>query len=162
MATGQRLGLDRQHVILLAAGGGARFMAGAASGELPAAMLASLGRAFAGGALGIAIGLLCGLLLALRPRAGQILTPTLNVLRHIALFARLPPLTAWVGNDNGGKIVFIAPASSRCFSTLQAVSQRDPQLDEVAKVLRFGPLTRLRTLILPGRRRAYLPVCAWR
>ncbi|VTN07055.1 Putative aliphatic sulfonates transport permease protein ssuC [Raoultella ornithinolytica] len=44
-----------------------RFMAGAVSGELPVAMLASLGRAFAGGALGIAIGLLCGLLLALRP-----------------------------------------------------------------------------------------------
>lgn len=88
-----------------------RFMAGAASGELPAAMLTSLGRAFAGGALGIAIGLLCGLLLALRPRAGQILTPTLNVLRHIALFAWLPLLTAWVGNDNGGKIVFIALAS---------------------------------------------------
>ncbi|KFD02479.1 permease component of an ABC superfamily alkanesulfonate transporter [Raoultella planticola ATCC 33531] len=129
-----------------------RFMAGAASGELPAAMLASLGRAFAGGALGIAIGLLCGLLLALRPRAGQILTPTLNVLRHIALFAWLPLLTAWVGNDNGGKIVFIALASffPMFFSTLQAVSQRDPQLDEVAKVLRFGPLTRLRTLILPG------------
>jgi sulfonate transport system permease protein len=92
------------------------------------------------------------LLLALRPRAGQILTPTLNVLRHIALFAWLPLLTAWVGNDNGGKIVFIALASffPMFFSTLQAVSQRDPQLDEVAKVLRFGPLTRLRALILPG------------
>ncbi|HFE8497298.1 MULTISPECIES: ABC transporter permease [Raoultella] len=129
-----------------------RFMAGAVSGELPVAMLASLGRAFAGGALGIAIGLLCGLLLALRPRAGQILTPTLNVLRHIALFAWLPLLTAWVGNDNGGKIVFIALASffPMFFSTLQAVSQRDPQLDEVAKVLRFAPLTRLRALILPG------------
>jgi sulfonate transport system permease protein len=131
---------------------GQRFMAGAVSGELPAAMLASLGRAFAGGTLGIAIGLLCGLLLALRPRAGQILTPTLNILRHIALFAWLPLLTAWVGNDNGGKIVFIALASffPMFFSTLQAVSQRDPQLDEVAKVLSFGPLTRLRALILPG------------
>jgi sulfonate transport system permease protein len=86
-------------------------------------MLASLGRAFVGGALGIAIGLLCGLLLALRPRAGQIFTPTLNVLRHIALFAWLPLLTAWVGNDNGGKIVFIALASffPMFFSTLQAV-----------------------------------------
>jgi ABC-type nitrate/sulfonate/bicarbonate transport system permease component len=49
--------------------------------------------------------------------------PTLNVLRHIALFAWLPLLTAWVGNDNGGKIVFIALASffPMFFSTLQAV-----------------------------------------
>ncbi|MFH4209882.1 hypothetical protein WAJ07_20830, partial [Acinetobacter baumannii] len=65
----------------------ARFVQGILSGELSAAMLASLGRAVVGGALGIAGGLLCGLLLALRPRAGQIFTPTLNVLRHIALFA---------------------------------------------------------------------------
>ncbi|VTN14352.1 Putative aliphatic sulfonates transport permease protein ssuC [Raoultella terrigena] len=119
-----------------------RFIQGAASGELAQAMLASLGRAFAGGALGIGCGLLCGLLLALRPRAGAIFTPTLNVLRHIALFAWLPLLTAWVGNDNGGKIVFIALASffPMFFSTLQAVLQRSPQLDEVARVLRLsGP-----------------------
>ena len=129
-----------------------RFIQGAASGELAQAMLASLGRAFAGGALGIGCGLLCGLLLALRPRAGAIFTPTLNVLRHIALFAWLPLLTAWVGNDNGGKIVFIALASffPMFFSTLQAVLQRSPQLDEVARVLRLSGLTRLRRLILPG------------
>lgn len=129
-----------------------RFMQGAASGELATAMLASLGRAFMGGAAGIAGGLLCGLLLALRPRAGQIVTPSLNVLRHIALFAWLPLLTAWVGNDNVGKIVFIALASffPMFFSTLQAVLQRNPQLDEVARVLRLGGLTRLRMLILPG------------
>lgn len=129
-----------------------RFIQGAASGELAQAMLASLGRAFAGGALGIGCGLLCGLLLALRPRAGAIFTPTLNVLRHIALFAWLPLLTAWVGNDNGGKIVFIALASffPMFFSALQAVLQRSPQLDEVARVLRLSGLTRLRRLILPG------------
>ena len=130
----------------------ARFVQGILSGELSAAMLASLGRAVVGGALGIAGGLLCGLLLALRPRAGQIFTPTLNVLRHIALFAWLPLLTAWVGNDNGGKIVFIALASffPMFFSTLQAVLQRNPQLDEVARVLRLGEFARLRRVILPG------------
>ena len=121
----------------------ARFVQGILSGELSAAMLASLG---------IAGGLLCGLLLALRPRAGQIFTPTLNVLRHIALFAWLPLLTAWVGNDNGGKIVFIALASffPMFFSTQQAVLQRNPQLDEVARVLRLGEFARLRRVILPG------------
>ncbi|HHB1216429.1 TPA: ABC transporter permease [Vibrio cholerae] len=129
-----------------------RFVLGMANGELTAAMLASLGRALFGGALGIASGLLCGLLLALKPRAGHIFTPTLNVLRHIALFAWLPLLTAWVGNDNGGKIVFIALASffPMFFSTLQAVTQRNPQLDEVADVLRLKGFARLRSLILPG------------
>ncbi|KIQ49358.1 ABC transporter permease, partial [Citrobacter rodentium] len=126
-----------------------RFIQGALNGELTAAMLASLGRAFVGGALGIASGLLCGLILALRPRAGKIFTPTLNVLRHIALFAWLPLLTAWAGNDNGRQIVFIALASffPMLSSTLQAVRQRNPQLDEAARVLRLGALTRLRSLI---------------
>lgn len=86
------------------------------------------------------------------------------MLRHIALFARLPLLTAWVGNDNGGKIVFIALASffPMFFSTLQAVLQRNPQLDEVAVVLRPGELARLRRVILPARRRGSSPVCGWR
>jgi sulfonate transport system permease protein len=65
--------------------------------------------------------------------------PTLNVLRHIALFAWLPLLTAWVGNDNGGKIVLSRwRRSFRCSSALQAVQQRNPQLDEVARVLRWA------------------------
>lgn len=74
------------------------------------------------------------------------------MLRHIALFAWLPLLTAWVGNDNGGKIVFIALASffPMFFSTRQAVLQRNPQLDEVARVLRLGEVARLRRVILPG------------
>lgn len=129
-----------------------RFVQGATSGELASAMLASLERTLVGGVVGIAAGFLCGLLLALRPRAGEIVTPTLNVLRHIALFAWLPLLTAWVGNDNGGKMVFIALASffPMFFNTLQAVLQRNPHLDEVARVLRLSGLTRLRTLILPG------------
>ena len=91
----------------------ARFVQGILSGELSAAMLASLGRAVVGGALGIAGGLLCGLLLALRPRAGQIFTPTLNVLGEFArlrrvilpgaapgIFAglRLALIYAWLGN----------------------------------------------------------------
>jgi sulfonate transport system permease protein len=90
--------------------------------------------------------------------------PTLNVLRHIALFAWLPLLTAWVGNDNGGKIVFIALASffPMFFSTLQAVQQRNPQLDEVARVLRLGELARLRRVILPGAAPGSSPVCGWR
>lgn len=129
-----------------------RFIQGIVSGELSDAMLASFSRTLIGGALGITAGLLSGVLLALRSRPRQIFTPTLNVLRHIALFAWLPLLTAWVGNDDGGKIIFVALASffPMFFNTLQAVMQRNPQLDEVARVLRLGEVARLRLLILPS------------
>lgn len=129
-----------------------RLMKGVLDGELPVAMLSSLGRTLVGGAIGIMIGLICGIVTGLHPRIRQIFAPSLNVLRHIALFAWLPLLTAWVGNDNGGKIVFIALASffPMFFSTLQAVLQRNAQLDDVARVLGLNEITRLRKLILPG------------
>ncbi|MCB5309839.1 ABC transporter permease [Yersinia massiliensis] len=129
-----------------------RVIQGFKDGELLAAMTQSLGRALAGAAIGITLGLLTGLLLALHRQAGQIVTPTLNALRQIALFAWLPLLTAWVGNDEAGKVVFVTLAAffPMFFSTLKAVQQRSPHLDEVAQVLRLNRLDYLRLLILPG------------
>jgi len=129
-----------------------RLISGLQNGELVQAMSQSLGRALLGGVAGIAIGFAGGLFCALKPTAGAIFSPTLNLLRQIALFAWLPLLTAWVGNDNPGKVVFVMLAAffPMFFSTLKAVAQRDPQLDEVAKVLRLKGFGYLRTLILPG------------
>jgi sulfonate transport system permease protein len=114
------VGLDRWRIILFAAGGGDAFMAGALSGELTAAMLASLGGPLSAARWGSRAAAAAA---GPAPARRADIHPTLNVLRHIALFAWLPLLTAWVGNDNGGKIVFIALASffPMFFSTLQAV-----------------------------------------
>ncbi|MFC6378891.1 ABC transporter permease [Tatumella terrea] len=129
-----------------------RFISGITNGEFEAAMFASLKRAIIGGFAGITAGLFFGLLFALKKRTGEIFTPTLNVLRHIALFAWLPLLTAWVGNGDEGKIVFIALASffPMFFNTHQSVTHRNPQLDEVARVLGISGQLRLRRLIIPG------------
>ncbi|ATA22370.1 sulfonate transport system permease protein [Gibbsiella quercinecans] len=129
-----------------------RLISGLQNGELLQAMGQSLGRALLGGAAGIVLGFAGGLACALRPTVGAVFSPTLNVLRQIALFAWLPLLTAWVGNDNPGKVVFVMLAAffPMFFSTLKAVAQRDPQLDEVAKVLRLKGADYLRLLILPG------------
>ncbi len=144
-----------EHVILLAAGGGAALYG--RSGQRRAARRdagqsrTGLCRRRAGDRYRAAVRVAAGP----APASRADIDPDAERPAPYRALCWLPLLTAWVGNDNGGKIVFIALASFRCFSTLRAVSQRDPQLDEVAKVLRFGPLTRLRTLILPGRRRAY-------
>lgn len=130
----------------------ARLYAGVMSGELSSALAQSLLRMAAGALLGIGAGLLAGIALAQSPFARRLILPSLNALRQVALFAWLPLLSAWVGNDNPGKITFIALAAffPMTISTLNAALRTSPQLMEVAQVLRFNRLQRLRWLVLPG------------
>ncbi|WP_407321239.1 ABC transporter permease [Dickeya ananatis] len=125
---------------------------GVSDGSLPDAMRHSLWRALAGGILGISAGLLAGLALGLSERAEALFTPTLTWLRQVALFAWLPLITAWVGNDDGGKVTFIALVAffPMLVATHRGVRQRSLALQEVAQVLRLPWLHRLRVLILPG------------
>ncbi|PWC14503.1 ABC transporter permease [Brenneria corticis] len=125
---------------------------GFADGVLPDAMRHSLLRALAGAAGGIAVGLLLGVLLGLSPRADALLTPTVATLRQIALFAWLPLLTAWVGNGEAGKVVFVALASffPMLVASHRGVRQRSHQLQEMAQVLQLSLALRLKALILPG------------
>ncbi|MEI7376304.1 ABC transporter permease [Dickeya chrysanthemi] len=124
---------------------------GVSDGSLPDAMRHSLWRALAGGALGISAGLLAGLALGLSTRAEAMFTPTLTLLRQVALFAWLPLITAWVGNDDGGKVTFIALVAffPMLVATHHGVHRRSLALQEVAQVLRLPWLRRLRLLILP-------------
>nr|WP_269769400.1 ABC transporter permease subunit [Dickeya dianthicola] len=74
------------------------------------------------------------------------------LLRQVALFAWLPLITAWVGNDDGGKVTFIALVAffPMLVATHRGVHRRSLALQEVAQVLRLPWLRRLRVLILPG------------
>lgn len=125
---------------------------GIAEGTLSDAMQHSLLRALSGACLGAAAGALSGVLLGLNSRADALFTPTVATLRQIALFAWLPLLTAWVGNDEAGKITFVALAAffPMLVASHRGVRQRSPQLQEVAQVLQLSLPMRLRTLILPG------------
>lgn len=125
---------------------------GTLDGSLPDAMLHSLARALAGGAIGIPAGLLAGLALGLSRSAEALFTPTLSLLRQVALFAWLPLITAWAGNDDGGKVVFVALASffPMLVASHRGVRQRSAALQDVAQVLLLPWPTRLRALILPG------------
>ncbi|WP_038910834.1 ABC transporter permease [Dickeya dadantii] len=125
---------------------------GVSDGSLPDAMRHSLWRALVGGALGVSAGLLAGLALGLSTRAEAVFTPTLTLLRQVALFAWLPLITAWVGNDDGGKVTFIALVAffPMLVASHRGVRQRSLALQEVAQVLRLPWFHRLRRLILPG------------
>ncbi|MCG8709162.1 ABC transporter permease [Brenneria sp. 4F2] len=127
-------------------------MTGIRDGVLLDAMRHSLLRALAGAAGGVIAGLLLGVLLGLSPRADALITPTVATLRQIALFAWLPLLTAWVGNGEAGKVVFVALASffPMLVASHRGIRQRSRQLEEVAQVLQLSLARRLRVLILPG------------
>lgn len=125
---------------------------GIRDGVLADAMLHSLMRALAGAAGGVTAGLLLGILLGLSSHADALFTPTVATLRQIALFAWLPLLTAWVGNGEAGKVVFVALASffPMLVASQRGIRQRSLQLQEVAQVLQLSLAVRLRVLILPG------------
>ncbi|MEC5344574.1 ABC transporter permease [Brenneria populi] len=127
-------------------------MQGMRDGVLADAMGHSLMRALAGALAGVTAGLLLGVALGLSPRADALITPTVATLRQIALFAWLPLLTAWVGNGEAGKVVFVALASffPMLVASHRGVRQRSLQLQEVAQVLRLSLAQRLQALILPG------------
>lgn len=125
---------------------------GMTDGTLPDAMQHSLLRTVSGALLGVSAGLLAGILLGLSDRADALFTPTVAMLRQIALFAWLPLLTAWVGNEEAGKITFVALASffPMLVASHRGIRQRSPQLQEVAQVLQLSLPLQLRVLILPG------------
>ncbi|WP_035346106.1 MULTISPECIES: ABC transporter permease [Dickeya] len=120
-------------------------------GVLPDALWHSVRRALTGGALGACAGLLAGLLLGLSLRAESLFTPTLTLLRQVALFAWLPLITAWVGNDEQGKVTFIALVAffPMLVASHQGVRRRAKDLHDVARVLQLPWYDRLRVLTLP-------------
>jgi sulfonate transport system permease protein len=120
--------------------------------ELGLAMTHSLARYAQGLLWGALAGLLIGLACGLSRMTDRLLAPSLNVLRQIAVFAWLPLLTAWAGNGEAARVLFIAIASffPIFFATHRSVLNLPAPLVETARVLRLGPLHRLHRLVLPG------------
>lgn len=120
--------------------------------QLWGALGASLLRVALGFALGASLGVLLGVAIGLSRPAQRAVAPTLNGLRQVALFAWIPLLTAWFGNGELVKTVFIAVSSffPVFLNTEQGVRGIPPAQREVAAALRLRPWQRLRRLVLPA------------
>lgn len=120
--------------------------------QLWGAAAASLLRLLGGFALGATLGVLLGLAVGLSRPAQLAVAPTLHGLRQVALFAWIPLLTAWFGNGEGAKLVFIALSSffPVFLNTERGVRAIPPAWREVAALARLGPGQRLRRLVLPA------------
>jgi sulfonate transport system permease protein len=122
------------------------------SGLLPAAMAATLARAMAGFLIGASVGLVTGVVLGLWRPIRLIVSPTIDSVRQIALFAWIPLLSAWLGNGEAMKITLISLGAFfpvALATTVACASVAVPFL-EVSRTLELDRLTEIRRIILPA------------
>lgn len=124
----------------------------AASGELAHHLGVSIGRAGTGFLLGGVLGLLFGGLTGLFRRAEYLLDPSVQVLRLVPHLAIAPLIILWFGFGEMSKVVIILSGAffPLYINTFMGIRSVDNKLFEVAGVLGFSPLQKLRRLILPA------------
>jgi sulfonate transport system permease protein len=116
------------------------------------ALASSLTRLALGFAIGALAGIVLGVALGLSRPAQRAVAPTVHTLRQVTLFAWIPLLTAWFGNGEAAKIVFIAIGVffPVFVNTEQGLRTIPLVYREVASVSRLGFWTRVTRLLLPG------------
>jgi sulfonate transport system permease protein len=120
--------------------------------QIWAALAASVARMLVGFAIGAIAGVGFGLAIGMSLTAQRAFAPSFNALRQITLFAWIPLLTAWFGNGDSAKIVYIALSAffPLAFNTYEGIKNIPVAYVEVARVLRFAPRQCVTRLLLPG------------
>ncbi|WP_372071704.1 ABC transporter permease subunit [Tistrella mobilis] len=128
------------------------FLAAAGDGSLARDLSATLARDLGGFAIAVAIGLPLGTWLGLSRIAARLVAPGFDALRQIAVFAWIPLISMWFGVGEAAKLAFIALAAlvPVVLNTASGVAAVPARHLEVAAVLRFGPLRRFGSVILPA------------
>ena len=116
------------------------------------ALASSLLRCATGYAIGITAGLALGATLGLSRTAHRIATPGFNAWRQIAIFAWIPLLTAWFGNGDAAKLLFIALSAlaPMALNTQRAFATIPATWHEAAAILRLRPTRRFTRVLLPA------------
>jgi sulfonate transport system permease protein len=112
----------------------------------------SLARLAAGFGIGAIAGVAFGILVGASPAAERVAGPSFNALRQIALFAWIPLLSAWFGNGEVAKLVFVALSAffPVALNTHDGLRQIPLHYLELAKVMGFSRRQRLIRLLVPG------------
>jgi len=148
----ERSGLSSSHLLVPIERILALPFSNSAGRELWPALGASVVRLVTGFVIGAGLGIALGVAMGLWRVADRAIAPSFNTLRQIALFAWIPLLTAWFGNGDGSKLVYIAmsaffPAALNTYLGLRNIPEA---FLEVARVLRLSFRTRLMRLVLPA------------
>ncbi|MFP8777273.1 ABC transporter permease [Hydrogenophaga sp. RWCD_12] len=123
-----------------------------ASGDLWAALGASLWRNAWGFVIGAAAGLLVGVLMGWSRWFDRLVGPSFHTLKQISLFAWIPMLSMWFGLGDGAKIAFIAMAAffPMVLNTFEGLRSVPREYIEVGRVYRFGVWQLLSRVIAPS------------
>lgn len=122
------------------------------SGELWAALGASLWRNAWGFVFGATAGLAVGVLLGWSRWAERLIGPSFHTLKQISLFAWIPMLSMWFGLGDGAKVAFISMAAffPMVLNTFEGLRSVPREYLEVGRVYRFGLWQQLTRVIAPS------------
>jgi ABC-type nitrate/sulfonate/bicarbonate transport system permease component len=121
-------------------------------GTLESAVAGSLQRVVIGFLIGGALGIPLGLLMGLVAPANRALSPIVDSLRSIAPIAWIPMALLWLGIRGNAALFIVAYAAFFPFvlNTIQAVRLIDPALVNAARALGAGPWLVMRAVVLPS------------
>lgn len=122
------------------------------SGDLPIALVQSLGRVLLGFGWATALALVLGALMGTYRAVDRALDPLIESFRPIAPIALLPLAILWFGTGTPAAAFIVGYAAffPMIVNTIHGVSSVDPQLIRAARTLGVDRLTILRQVVLPG------------
>ncbi len=123
-----------------------------ASGDLPMALVQSLGRVLAGFAIALVLGVAIGALMGSSRRVQENLDPIVESFRPIAPMAILPIAILWFGTGTPSALAIVAYAAffPVLVNTVHGVSRVERRLVQAAQTMGVPRLTILRHVVLPG------------
>ena len=123
-----------------------------ASGDLPLAIVQSLGRVFSGFACAAAVAVPLGLTMGAVRAIERNLDPIVESFRPVAAIAILPLAILWLGTGTPAAVFIVAYAAffTMVVNTVAGVKRVDRRLVEAARTMGVGRFTILRTVIVPG------------
>ena len=130
----------------------------AATGELQAHTLATVGRVAAGFVLGVVAGTVFGALAGYSALSHRLLDPTLQALRAIPSIAWVPLFILWFGIFEASKIILIAVGVffPVYLGVMGAVLSVDRKIVEVGRAFRLSGAAMVRRILLPAVMPAYI------
>jgi ABC-type nitrate/sulfonate/bicarbonate transport system permease component len=122
------------------------------SGDLPHAILISLGRVFAGFAIAALLAIPLGLAMGFFPRIERNVDPVVESFRPIAAIAILPLAILWLGTGTASAMVIVAYAAffPMVINTVAGVKRISPTLLRAASTFGLDRIRILRTVVIPG------------